>query len=97
MENKLMIVARIQAKKGEGDFLLSELSKLLEPTKKEDGCYKYDLHRDNNDPDFFVFYEIWESKKHLDDHMKTPHIVAYMAAVDGNIDDFVVHEMTFIG
>ncbi len=94
--NKLAIVARIRAKKGNGDFLFSELKKLMEPTRKEDGCYIYDLHKDNEDPDFFVYYEKWESEAHLDAHMDTPHIKAYIDATKEIIEEFIVHKMTKI-
>ncbi len=92
--DKLMIVATIRATKGNGDVVFTELKKLLEPTRKEDGCYFYDLHRDNEDSEFFVYYEKWESEAHLDAHMQTPHIKEYIAATDGLIAEFIVHKMT---
>ena len=58
----LIILAQITAAPGKEDFLGSELEKLVAPTRAEEGCVQYDLHRDNGNPGFFVFYEIWENR-----------------------------------
>jgi len=97
MSNKLTVVANIQAVPGKADFVKSELLKLIDPTRVEEGCINYDLHQDNSDPNRFVFFENWESKELLLKHLGSSHIAAYRAATKGAILDFSLHELTQIG
>ena len=57
---------------------------------------QYDLHVDNENPSFFVFYENWESRELWQIHMNAPHLAAYMAATEGAVANFVLNEMTKI-
>lgn len=47
--------------------------KLIEETRKEAGCISYDLCEHIENPNILTFIEKWESKEHLDAHMKTTH------------------------
>lgn len=94
MKKPLTIVARIEAKKERIDLVKSELLKLIEPTRKEQGCIQYDLHQDNDNPEYFLFFENWESRELWQTHMKNDHIAAYMAATDGAVENFILNEMT---
>ncbi|WP_076416232.1 putative quinol monooxygenase [Shewanella sp. UCD-KL12] len=90
----LAIVARIEANKAQVALVKSELLKLIEPTRKEQGCLQYDLHQDNAHPELFVFYERWESKALLETHLASEHIAAYLEATAGAVESFVISEMT---
>lgn len=94
MTKILTIVARIEAKNGNAEFVKEAMLKLLEPTRKEVGCIQYDLHQDNENPNVFVFHEQWESEAHLQDHLNIAHIAEYVKTVDGVIDSFVLNRMT---
>ncbi len=96
MANKLTIVATIEAKKDQIDLIKSELIKLIEPTRSEEGCIQYDLHQDNENPEIFLFYENWESRELWQNHMNNDHLAAYMQATEGAVENFVVHEMSMI-
>lgn len=89
----LTIVATIRAAAGQADLVQAELVKLVEPTRQEAGCLQYDLHRDNEDPSHFIFYENWESRALWQAHMNAPHLAAYMSATAGAVDAFTVSEM----
>ncbi|WP_299492049.1 putative quinol monooxygenase [uncultured Shewanella sp.] len=93
---KLTIIARIQAKPEKIDLVKSELLKLIEPTRQEEGCLQYDLHQDNTDPSIFMFHENWTSRELWQIHMANTHLQAYMAATDGAVDSFILNEMTHI-
>ena len=95
--SKLSIVARIEAKKDKVELVKAELLKLIDITRSEKGCIQYDLHQDNNDPAVFVFYENWESKELLDQHLQNDHIQQYMKATEGAVVSFIINEMTLIG
>jgi len=97
INSKLTIVARILAKEEKRELVKSELLKLIEPTRTEDGCINYDLHQDNKNPNLFIFHENWESSAHLEKHMVSAHIAEYVKATEGAVENFVLHEMTHIG
>ncbi|MEM7226648.1 MAG: putative quinol monooxygenase [Pseudomonadota bacterium] len=92
----LTIVANIEAVPGKEDLVRAELEKLVAPTRAEPGCQQYDLHRNNDDPAHFLFYENWESRELWQDHMNSPHIAAYVAATEGAVEKFTLYEMTKI-
>lgn len=74
----LTVVAEMLAKTGREEELQRRLLALVEPTRKEDGCVQYDVHRSTTEPGRFVFYENWESKDHLDRHLATPHLKEFL-------------------
>jgi quinol monooxygenase YgiN len=92
----LTILAQITAAPGKEDLVRAELEKLVSITRAEAGCIQYDLHKDNDQTGFFVFYEVWENRELWQTHMGAPHLAAYMAATDGAVSSFVVNEMSKI-
>lgn len=94
---KLILVAHIYAKEDAIDHVKNELEKLIPPTKEEEGCLQYDLHLDLEDPSHFMFYEIWESRDHLQQHMNSEHIKNYKAANENTIEKLSLYEMAAIG
>ena len=93
---KLTIIANILAKPDKIDFVKAELEKLIPITRAEAGCMQYDLHQDNENPAYFMFYENWESRELWQTHMNAPHLAAYMEATAGAVEKFWLHEMTHI-
>mgnify|MGYP001148832355 CR=1 FL=1 len=93
----LTIVARIEARKDSIDLVKSALLKLIEPTRKEQGCLQYDLHQDNDNPAVFLFYEIWANRELWQAHMNNQNLKAFVEETDGAIEDLTVNEMTRIG
>ncbi|MEL6483202.1 MAG: putative quinol monooxygenase [Pseudomonadota bacterium] len=92
----LTILAQITAVAGKEALVRAELEKLVPITRAEAGCLQYDLHVDNENPGFFVFYENWESRELWQTHMNAPHLAAYMAATEGAVANFVLNEMSKI-
>jgi len=76
----LTIVARFRAKPGMQDQVRAALRALLAPTRAESGCINYDLHESLEDPRNFVLYENWVTTEQLEAHLKTPHLVQFLAA-----------------
>lgn len=83
----LTVMARFKAKSGQEEIVLDELSALLDPTRQEDGCIQYDLHRSMDDPGVFVFYESWKSQKDLEQHLAMPYLQALLGKVDELFDE----------
>lgn len=50
------------------------LLSLVEPTRREPGCIDYVLHRTDEQPCVFMFYENWRSREDLDRHLAMPHL-----------------------
>jgi len=92
----LTIVAQITAAPGKEALVRSELQKLVDITRAEEGCEQYDLHQDNENPGLFLFYENWISRDLWQQHMGAPHLAAYLTATEGAISNFVRNEMTRI-
>lgn len=94
---KLTIIANIVANEDKIDLVRTELLKLIELTRAEEGCINYDLHQDNDNPAHFVFYENWTSRELLQTHLASQHIADYVAATEGSVAQFTLNEMTHIG
>ncbi len=75
----LTVFAEIRANPGKEEVVREVLQGLVEPTRKEEGCLQYVLHADNDDAGHFVFYEDWTSMAHLQAHIATPHMKAFLA------------------
>jgi quinol monooxygenase YgiN len=68
------VVARFQARSGKEDALRQVLQALVAPTRRELGCYQYDLLFNPEDPRDFCFVERWEDDKSVDQHAATEHV-----------------------
>ena len=95
--SQLTIVANIHGNPDQIELVTAELQKLTPITRAEKGCVQYDLHRNNDNPAHFMFFERWESRELWQIHMNAPHLAAYMKATDGAVAEFTLNEMTHIG
>ena len=78
MANVLSVVATIRAVKGKGDALAALLAEQAAVVRKEEpGCLVYRPHRSTEDPDLFLFYEMYVDDAAFDAHRKAPHLAAY--------------------
>ena len=93
----LTVVAKIVARKDSVDLVKAELLRLIAPTRQEEGCIEYRLHQDRADPAVFIFYENWENEDSLARHMESDHFGNYVCAVEGMLEEKIVHRMTMIG
>lgn len=95
--NQLTVIARILVKPEKKEFVKNELLKLIEPTRKEEGCINYDLHQDNENENLFLFYENWSSRELWQKHINSSHISDYRKSTEDAIAEFTLNEMTYIG
>lgn len=93
---KLTIIARILAKPEKRELVKTELLKLIDVTRTEEGCINYDLHQDNENENLFLFFENWENRVLWQKHMNNANLAEYIKATDGAVEEFVVNEMTHI-
>jgi quinol monooxygenase YgiN len=76
----LMVVLR--AREGQQPLLEAELRALIGPTRREEGCLIYDLHRGADAPDEFLLHEVWATREHHRMHTETPHFIRWNARKD---------------
>jgi quinol monooxygenase YgiN len=76
------LVVAMHAKPGQELLLQAELTALVRPTRSEEGCLLYDLHRSTDVPGDFLFYEIWSSREAHAAHKQTPHFLRWNARKD---------------
>jgi quinol monooxygenase YgiN len=77
-KHELTVLARFRAKMGMEAEVLRAITSLIAPTKAEEGCVNYDLHRAQDNPALFFLYETWRSRQDLDDHLATPYLREFL-------------------
>ncbi len=90
---QITVFATIVAKKEKVEFVKEELLKLVELTRKENGCIDYILHQDNEIKSHFLMYEIWENEEFLEEHVKNKALTQYLAVTENAISSFIVNKM----
>ncbi|WP_413511739.1 putative quinol monooxygenase [Myroides odoratus] len=78
----IYITAIVQAKPEYQKEVQAFLLHMVEETRKEDACLRYDLHQDLTDKNTFIFYEIWENQQGLDVHNQQVYIQEFGALVE---------------
>lgn len=78
-EETLKVIARIKARPEKIDELRALLGGLVEPTRAEPGCLRYELLHNTADPTDFTFVEEWRDDAALESHFSTAHIKAALA------------------
>ena len=81
-KDAVALVVAMHAKPGQELLLQAELTALVRPTRNEEGCLLYDLHRSTDVPGDFLFYEIWSSRESHAAHKQTPHFLRWNARKD---------------
>ena len=74
MPATLHVIARYTAKPGKEDALRAVLSALVAPSRREIGCYQYDLLVNPSDSSDFCFVERWDTERALEQHRETAHV-----------------------
>ncbi len=79
----LAIIARVELSKEDADAYVEAATKLVAPTREEPGCQFYGMARDICEPHIVWISEQWDSKEHLDAHLRAPHIQDFLTKVSG--------------
>lgn len=86
MPATVYVVARYVAKAGKEEEVKTVLMTLVAPSRREIGCYQYDLLRNQADPRDFCFVERWESDKAFDEHAASGHLKTARTQVDALVE-----------
>lgn len=74
---KVYLTVIIKSKPEHTKVVKQKLQNLVVQTRNEKACLQYDLHQSIEDPQTFVFYEVWENQDGLDLHNQQPYLVAF--------------------
>ena len=81
----LTIIAKLKVKPGADEQLFEACRKLAEPTRAEEGCINYDMHRSIEDGTI-MFYENWTTKPLWEQHMNSPHLSKFSEETEGMVE-----------
>lgn len=81
-KDAVTLVVILRPRDGQEYLLEAELRALIAPSRKEDGCLRYDLHRSAEGPGAFLLHEIWETREHHTAHTNTDHFLRWNARKD---------------
>jgi quinol monooxygenase YgiN len=70
----IRLLAFLEAKEGKETELERILLDLIPPTLKEPGNIAYVPHKSIENPRAFMFDELWENEKAIEEHFKQPHM-----------------------
>ena len=76
MENTIRVVARVNVRPDKLDETVEAFNALVAATRAEEGCIKYEVLQNPEDPHDITFVEEWASGEALDAHFATPHFTA---------------------
>jgi quinol monooxygenase YgiN len=69
----ITVVAKNYIQKDKLEQVIRVCQELVDLTRNEDGCIKYDVYQDVNDEAILTMIEEWENQECLDAHMKSEH------------------------
>jgi quinol monooxygenase YgiN len=76
------LIVHLRARDGQELLLDAELRALVTPTRKEEGCLVYDLHRSADSAGAFLFHEVWATREAHTAHTRTDHFLRWNARKD---------------
>jgi quinol monooxygenase YgiN len=91
-KDAVTLIVLLRAKEAQELLLEAELRALVAPTRREDGCITYDLHRSADGPSGYLLHEVWASREHHRQHTQTPHFIRWNARKDALL---VSRDVTF--
>lgn len=92
--NILTCIAKITAQEEHKEIVLSELTKIIKPTQKENGCINYDMHIDNENDSIIIFHENWESEQDLNAHLESSHIKECFDVIGEMLESVEISRLT---
>ena len=81
-KDAVTLIVILRPREGQETLLEAELRALISPTRKEEGCISYELHRAMDPPGGFLLHEVWASRDAHTEHMHTPHFLRWNAGKD---------------
>jgi quinol monooxygenase YgiN len=81
-KDAVTLIVLLRAREGQETILEAELRALVAPTRKEEGCLRYDLYRSADTPGALLLHEVWEARDAHTEHTRSPHFLRWNARKD---------------
>jgi len=81
-KDAVTLIVILRAREGQEILLEAELRALVNPSRKEEGCLAYSLHRSVDTPGALLLHEVWESREAHTEHTHSPHFLRWNARKD---------------
>jgi quinol monooxygenase YgiN len=81
-KDAVTLIVILRAREGQETLLEAELRAMVGPSRKEEGCLRYDLHRSVDIPGALLLHEVWTSREAHTEHTNTPHFLRWNARKD---------------
>ena len=91
----IIVAGTVRVPEDKFDSIRDVAQATIAATRKEAGCIVYSFARDLADRGLLRIYEEWESRAHLDAHLKQPHMGPWrsvMAAAGASERNIKVYE-----
>lgn len=83
---RIYLIAIIESKPQYAEAVKGKLQNLVVQTRHEKACLQYDLHQSLDEPNKFIFYEVWENQEGLDLHNEQPYILDFIKNVPAMLE-----------
>lgn len=94
MDNKaLTVTATIVANATQRNLVKTELLKLLELSRAEEGCIMYNLFQDTENPNAFFVYSSWINRAYWKLHLSQPYVKQYLKGTSGVVQGIQVNQL----
>ena len=81
-KDAVTLIVILRAREGQETLLEAELRALVGPSRREEGCLTYNLHRAIDIPGALLLHEVWTSREAHTEHTYTPHFLRWNARKD---------------
>jgi quinol monooxygenase YgiN len=81
-KDAVTLVVILRAREGQETLLEAELRALVSPSRREEGCLAYNLHRSIETPGALLLHEVWASREAHNEHTHTLHFLRWNARKD---------------
>jgi len=84
-KDAVTLIVLLRAREGQETILEAELRALSGPSRREEGCFTFALHRSVDTPGAFLLHEVWASREAHTEHTHSPHFLRWNARKDSLI------------
>jgi quinol monooxygenase YgiN len=81
-KDAVTLMVLLRAREGQELLLEAELRALVGPSRKEEACLAFDLHRSVDSPGSYLLHEVWATRDAHTEHLHTPHFLRWNARKD---------------
>lgn len=84
-KDAVTLIVVLRSREGQETLLEAELRALAGPSRREEGCFTFDLYRAVEPPGAFLLHEVWASRDAHTEHTHTAHFLRWNARKDALI------------